>query len=305
MIALDTYLDRFDGVGMVRAEYVMRASEEYVTLPSCQQRLSDYVEAVLERFAPRPVWLRQADLTTLEVNTLRGADRVLVEKSPLLGLRGLRRGIAFPDTMRTEIGSVLDLAHRYANLHYLFVYVGDAAEFATGRALMQEMGWPNKIGTMIEIPSAAAGIEALMQAGAENVMLGTNDMTSLLTGQQRTSDRGLKMHPSLLSLARTLRGSVPDDVRLGVAGYLPQDSVAVFREIGFDYCSIHYADVPAALDVDSAELPDLGHMQAVKTLTKTRVAQWQKRYYQEAPAEPLAQDARLLLHEATPGKSVL
>jgi signal transduction protein with GAF and PtsI domain len=285
----------FAGVGMVRAEYVMRAAEEYITVPECQQRLADYVERVAAAFAPRPVWVRQGDLTTLEVNTLRRADDVLLEKSPLLGLRGIRRGLAYPDTMRLEVGSVLPVARRYPNVHYMFSYLGDADEFAAGRSLLAELGWPNRVGTMVEVPSALYDITRMVDAGATNFMLGTNDMTSLLTGQQRRSDRGLAIHPALLHCMRQLRKDVPSDVDLGIAGYLTGAVVREIADAGYTYCSVHYADAPAVLGLDPELFPDRDHMQRVKTLTKTRVAEWQRDYYRNAPAEPVAQDARISL----------
>ena len=287
--------DLFDGIGMIRAEYIMRGSEEYITLPACQARLSAYVEEVARAFAPRPVWLRQSDMTTLEVNTLRGADEILLEKEPLMGLRGLRRGLRFPDTMRLEVGSVLDVARHNPNLHYLFCYVTDADEFEAGAKILRDLGWPNRIGTMVEIPSAAMDADRLMGAGATNLLLGTNDMTSLLTGQQRRSDQGLSMSRALWSLARDLRRRVPAEVGLGIAGYLTAESMSVVRDEGFDYYAVHYADAPAVLGLDPELFPEREHMRAVKTLTKTRVAEWQQRHYRDTPATPLSPGALVSL----------
>jgi signal transduction protein with GAF and PtsI domain len=292
-------LQSFDGVGLVRAEYIMRAAEEYIVLPSAQERLASYVAQVAEAFAPRPVWVRQADLTTLEVNTLRGADDILLEKTPLLGLRGIRRGLQYPDTMRAEAGCLVDVARRYPNVHYMFSYLGDAEEFAAGRAVLREVGWPNRVGTMVEIPSAVCDVGRMIAAGASNFLLGTNDMSSLLAGQQRKSDRGLSVLPALACVIRRLRQNVPAEIDLGIAGYLTAEALQDVANEGYTYCSVHYADVPAALGLDPALFPDRDHMQRVKTLTKTRVAEWQQRYYRSAPANPVAQDARISLRQSS------
>lgn len=288
-------LQSFDGVGLLRTEYILRASEEYITLPSAQERLATYVARTAARFAPRPVWVRQADLTTLEVNTLRGADDILLEKSPLLGLRGIKRGLEYPDAMRAEVGCLVEVARQYPNVHYMFSYLGDADEFTAGYEAVRATGWPNRIGTMVEIPSAAFDVRRMIDVGASNFLLGTNDMSSLLTGQQRKSDRGLVVLPALVEVMRKLRRDVPEEIDLGVAGYLTAEALREASNAGYTYCSVHYGDAPAALGHDPVLFPDLHHMQKVKTLTKTRVAEWQNRYYRTAPAEPLAQDARISL----------
>jgi phosphoenolpyruvate synthase/pyruvate phosphate dikinase len=292
-------LQSFGGVGLLRIEYILRAAEEYILSPAVQERLADYAGRVAAAFAPRPVWVRQADLTTLEVNTLRGADDILLEKSPLLGLRGIKRGLRYPEAMRAEVGCLVEVAERYPNLHYMFCYLEDAGEFAAGRAILQELGWPNRIGTMIEIPSAVCDVGQMVSAGASNFLLGTNDMSSLLTGQQRKSDRGLTVRPALDYVIRKLRRDVPDEVDLGIAGYLTEEAMRHVAEEGYTYCSVHYADAPAALGLDPELFPDRDHMQRVKTLTKTRVAEWQQRYYRSAAAEPVSQDARISLGPGT------
>jgi phosphoenolpyruvate synthase/pyruvate phosphate dikinase len=288
-------LQSFAGVGLIRSEYVIRAAEEYIVSPSVQERLARYVEEVAKAFTPRPVWVRQADLTTLEVNTLRGADDILLEKTPLLGLRGIRRGLQYPEAMRAEIGCLVDVAHRYPNLHFMFSYLGDASEFAAGQAILREVGWPNRVGTMVEIPSALCDVGPMIAAGATNFTLGTNDMSSLLIGQQRKSDRGLTVLPALRYVIRRLRRDVPAEIDLGIAGYLTKEALEEVANEGYTYCSVHYADAPAALGLDPALFPDRNHMQRVKTLTKTRVAEWQQQHYRSAPADPVAQDARISL----------
>lgn len=125
----------------------------------------------------------------------------LHEFNPMLGLRGCRLGILYPDITRMQARAVFEAVVLAAKkgIHVLpeimIPLVGNAAEFAhqkeivvkvadevLGKASM--MGQKYMIGTMIEIPNAALTADEIARQ-AEFFSFGTNDLTQTTLGISR------------------------------------------------------------------------------------------------------------------------
>lgn len=263
--------ERFTGVGLVRGEYLLRTHEEYVTVPACQARIADYLGWVAKIFAPAPVWYRTTELTTDEANTLQGVDVILIEADPMKGMRGLRRGLAYPDAFRTELQVVAEVARDHPNLHLMLPYVTDADEFARGAALADGIGWPNRIGSMVEIPSAVLDTERLIAMGATNLMLGCNDLSALLTGASRAT-HDMKLHQAMWWAVDHIRRVVDGRVEWGLAGNLSTAVVAKAEQEHVPYVSLHYSELDLHLDIDRAQLPDFHLVNRTKIKTRSQIA---------------------------------
>lgn len=268
-----TLAPRFDGVGLIRGEYILRRAEEYVTLPSACERLHEYTAAVARMFAPKPVWYRTSELTTPEANTLVGIDHLIEEADPMKGLRGLRRALVYPNAFLQEVRAVAEAARQYANLHLLLPYVVDAADFATGMELAVRAGWPNRIGAMLEIPAAVLDARAIVAAGATNVMVGMNDLTSLMTGRARSDRNDDKEHAAVWWCIERVRDAVAGG-EWGVAGNLSRTVIERAGAARVPYVSLHYSQLPELLGVAKAELPDYYYVNSTKIKTRSRI--WQR-----------------------------
>jgi signal transduction protein with GAF and PtsI domain len=263
----------FDAVGMIRSEYVLRMPEEFVTLEGARRRIADYVARVAETFFPRPVWYRTTELTTQEANTLRGVDAIVEEADFMKGLRGLRRGLIFPDTFLLEVSAVAEVAASWRNVHLLLPYVGGADEFARGVDLVERAGWPNRFGSMVEIPAAVLDAERLVRLGATNLMVGLNDLTSLMTGAARAGPYDDKLHPSVWWCVERVKASVDAAAcEWGIAGNLAPGVLARAADAGVPYATVHYADLPALLGVDRHLLPDVDFVHRTKIKTRSQIA---------------------------------
>lgn len=262
---------RFAGVGLIRGEYLLRTHEEYVTVPACQARIADYLSWVAKLVAPMPVWYRTTELTTDEVNTLQGADAVLHEADPMKGLRGVRRGVAYPEAFETEVRVVADVARDHGNLHLMLPFVLDADEFAVAAGMADRAGWPNRIGSMVEIPSAVLDAERLIAEGASNLMIGGNDLSALMTGVSRAA-RDMKLHPAMRWAVERIREAAGDRVEWGLAGNLSVGVLAMAEQHGVPYVSLHYNELDRLLGIDRAELTDYYLVNQTKIKTRSQIA---------------------------------
>lgn len=264
---------RFEAVGMIRSEYLLRMPEEFVTLASARRRIADYVALVAEAFFPRPVWYRTTELTSQEANTLRGVDVTVDEADCMKGLRGLRRGLAFPETFRLEVATVAEVAASWRNVHVVLPYVGAADEFARGVDVLDGAGWPNRFGSMVEIPAAVLDAERLVRLGATNLMVGLNDLTSLMTGAARSGPYDDKLHPAVWWCVDRLQEAVGGmECDWGIAGNLTPAVLARAAGAGVPYATVHYADLPALLGVDRRLLPDVNFVHRTKIKTRSQIA---------------------------------
>ncbi len=100
----------FAGVGMIRGEYLLRKTGRYITLPDVQQMVVDYVSRVAEMFYPRDVRYRMIEFPSNWISQLEGADSDLHEEDYMMGTRGLRRSLKYPDTFAMEADLITRVA---------------------------------------------------------------------------------------------------------------------------------------------------------------------------------------------------
>jgi phosphoenolpyruvate-protein kinase (PTS system EI component) len=260
----------FRSVGLIRSEYLLRERELFVTVPACQERIASYVAAVASAFASGEVWYRTTELTTVEANTLTGIDHVYHEADFMKGRRGLRRALDDPRALLVELQVVAEVAQDHPNLHVLVPFVRDAADFSFAVALLEEVGWPTRFGTMVEIPSAVDEVPAFVQAGATNLLVGLNDLTALMTGTTREAE-DLKCHQSVWrAVARVGAGASGCD--WGIAGNLSADVASRAIEVGAPYVSVHYDELHTLIGIPEENLPDRWHVWKTKLRTRSQIA---------------------------------
>jgi signal transduction protein with GAF and PtsI domain len=265
---------RFEGVGLLRSEFLQRYAGSYLTVPKMMDSITRYVEYVAESFAPRPVWYRATDLWTNEANPLTGIDQVWDEESPIIGKRGLRRALIIPEVFEAEIRALASVAVNHKNLHLLLSFVGDADEFSRATDLISRAQWPNRIGCMMEVPSAILDVDRLVSAGATNFLMGLNDLTCLLTGSERGSATYDKLHRSVWWCVDHLRERLDNKVEWGIAGSLPKAVLSMVESHEVPYVSVHYSELPDLLGIDKGRLRDADLVVETRTRTRDRAAEY-------------------------------
>jgi pyruvate,orthophosphate dikinase len=225
-----------------------------------------------------------AEATGLDPAKLMRRARELHESNPMLGHRGCRLGVSFPEIYEMQVRAILEAACDIAasgkpapvpEIMHPLVGKGEEMRFLrqltdrTAAAVLAERGMalPYLVGTMIELPRAALRAGDLAEY-AEFFSFGTNDLTQTTFGISRDDagkflndyiDKGIFERDPFVSLDQegvgdliriaTERGrAVRPDVKLGICGEHGGDpaSIDFCERVGLDYVSCSPFRVPIA-----------------------------------------------------------
>ena len=148
----------------------------------------------------------------VSVEAIKAKVQSLHELNPMLGHRGCRLGITYPEITATQVQAIMEAACRVAKqgvkVHpeIMIPLIGTKAELEnqrklavdTAKAVLKKSGIRVKylVGTMIEIPRAAITADKIAEV-ADFFSFGTNDLTQMTFGYSR-DDAG-KFLPDYLS----------------------------------------------------------------------------------------------------------
>ncbi|MGI6168645.1 MAG: pyruvate, phosphate dikinase [Christensenellales bacterium] len=220
----------------------------------------------------------------LDFTDLKNDVESLQETNPMLGHRGCRLAVTYPEIAEMQTRAVIEAAIEVFEEDGLSVLpeimiplVGDAKELSfvkkivddTAKLVMQEKGTEIQylVGTMIEVPRAALTSEEIAEE-AEFFSFGTNDLTQMTFGFSR-DDAGKFLDDyyakkiydfdpfakvdqkgvgKLVKMAVEGGRSVRPDMKLGVCGEHGGDpsSIMFFNSLGLDYVSCSPYRVPIA-----------------------------------------------------------
>ena len=145
---------------------------------------------------------KSMDMTVEEVNMTIGK---LQEVNPMLGFRGCRLGVCYPELVEMQARAVAEAAvnNRKNGLNpkpeIMIPLIGTAEEFKDQsnliKKIVEKVQLESKdntleipIGSMIEVPRAALTSQDIAGAGAAFFSYGTNDLTQMTFGISRFGD---------------------------------------------------------------------------------------------------------------------
>ena len=307
-----------EGIGLCRTEHMFFAPERILAVREMilaaddeeRRRALDKIEpmqrsdfvGILEAMAGKPVTVRFLDPPLheflphtrredeeiardlgIEVETVVRKIEALREINPMLGHRGCRLGITFPEIYATQARALLRAACEVAargievEPEIMIPLVMDPEELRRIRALVMEVAEevfaetgrrvPFLVGTMIELPRAALLADEIA-VHADFFSYGTNDLTQMTMGLSR-DDAGrflpsyveqkiLPVDPfqhldqrgvgQLIEIGCRLGREARPDLKIGVCGEQGGDpeSIAFFHRAGIDYVSCSPYRVPVA-----------------------------------------------------------
>src|SRR2546425_863308 len=208
----------------------------------------------------------------------------LHEANPMLGLRGVRLSILYPEITRMQVRAIIEAACNLrkrkidARPEIMIPLAGTVAELRTvhaelkpvAEAVQKEMGVrvPYKFGTMIEIPRAALTAGEIAQE-AEFFSFGTNDLTQTTFGFSRDDaerafivryleQKILTRNPfetiDVAGVGRLMEIAVKEgrktrkDLEVGICGEHggDPDSIHLCHKLGLNYVSCSPFRVPVA-----------------------------------------------------------
>ncbi|MBP3431514.1 MAG: pyruvate, phosphate dikinase [Clostridia bacterium] len=220
----------------------------------------------------------------LTFEALKATVESLHEFNPMMGHRGLRLAVTYPEIAEMQTEAVIKAAIEVQKEDKLdvipeimipltcdsaeFKYVKDIVTATADRVLAEnKVTMPYKVGTMIEIPRAAITADQIAKY-AEFFSFGTNDLTQMTFGFSRDdSAKFLDVYYSkkvfesdpfarldqngvgkLVRIASELGRSTRPDIKLGICGEHGGDpsSVEFCHRVGLNYVSCSPYRVPIA-----------------------------------------------------------
>ncbi|MET0201872.1 MAG: putative PEP-binding protein, partial [Gaiellaceae bacterium] len=260
-------------------------------------------EGIFEAMAGLPVTIRLLDpplhefLPPLEEardDRMRERIKALQESNPMLGTRGCRLGLLWPEIYEMQVRAIIRAAAAVEErtgeaplVEIMHPLVGFAEELNRLRALTIDTAQEESdqveyvVGTMIELPRACIRADEIAEH-ADFFSFGTNDLTQTALGFSRDDAEGkfltryledgvLQRNPfetldqsgvgDLMRIAVERGRGVKDDLKLGICGEHggEPDSVAFCHGLGLDYVSCSPYRVPVArLAAAQAALKEAG-----------------------------------------------
>ena len=244
-----------------------------------------FLDPPLHEFLPHTKE-QQMDLSRkigIPVERIMARVHELHEFNPMLGFRGCRLGIKFPEITRMQARAVFEAAAQCAaekipcKPEIMIPLVGFKKELDLQVAIVHETAkqveaekgvkLSYQVGTMIEVPRGALTADEIADT-AEFFSFGTNDLTQTTMGMSR-DDSGsfltayqeseiIKKNPfasidqtgvgQLMEIAITKGKSKRPNIKLGICGEHggDPDSVTFCHKIGLDYVSCSPYRVPVA-----------------------------------------------------------
>lgn len=309
-----------EGIGLVRTEHMffegerIKAMREMIVSKSVEQRKkalekllpmqrSDF-EGLFESMQGQPMTVRYLDpplhefLPTkasdiaelakemnLEVTELEDIIASLHEFNPMMGHRGCRLAVSYPEIAEMQTRAVIEAAINVNKKHpdwnlvpeIMIPLVGDVNELKyvkdvvvkTADAIISEQDAPLKymVGTMMEIPRACLKADEIALE-AEFFSFGTNDLTQMTFGFSRDDAAGFLNHyydkkiyeqdpfarldqngvGQLVKMACERGKEARPNIKLGVCGEHGGDpaSIEFFHRVGLAYVSCSPFRVPIA-----------------------------------------------------------
>ena len=227
-----------DGVGLLRAEFIIAQIGEHPRYMISQGRGQEFVERLTEgvttfarAFNPRPVVYRTTDFKTNEYRNLKGGEEYEdIEENPMLGYRGCSRYVQEADVFKMEIEMVKRVREDYKNLWVMIPFVRTVDEMAHLMNTLKDEGLCSskdfKIWMMVEVPSNIFLIDEFIDLGIDGISIGSNDLTQLILGIDRDSPKLAEVFDErneavMLALKKAIRAAARRGITASICGQAP------------------------------------------------------------------------------------
>jgi pyruvate,water dikinase len=227
-----------DGVGLLRAEFMIAQIGEHPNYMLAQGRGSKFSERLAEgiaiftkAFYPRPVVYRTTDFKTNEYRNLLGGDKFeLREENPMLGYRGCSRYVRELEAFQLEIEAIKKVREKYNNLWVMIPFVRTVKEMAVSKELLETNGLRQsadfKLWMMVEVPSNIFLLDKFIDVGIDGISIGSNDLTQLILGIDRDNPRLAELFDErdeavLLALEHAIKTCKARGITSSICGQAP------------------------------------------------------------------------------------
>ena len=236
------------GIGLFRSEFIYM--ENGPKLPTEEQQFQVY------RLAAEAMGMKKVVIRTADLGGEKTAECLDLgeENNPEMGYRGIRVSLDKDEIFKTQLRAILR-ASAYGKMSIMFPMVTDVKEVQQAKLLLEKIKKELKdekipfneeiqIGVMIETP-AAVMISGELAREADFFSIGTNDLTQLTLGMDRTNSKLDHFynphHPALLKMIRIIANNVHlEGKTISICGDLAADldMTEQFLQMGIDELSV-------------------------------------------------------------------
>lgn len=260
----------FPSIGLIRGEYLFRRYGRYPTAASSSDLLLPYLLDLAASEARGTIWYRTLEVDTREANVLRGVEYVTDDDPyPLMGLRGVRRAQAYPDHFRFEVHAIAEAAHTSSRDFGVIVpFVSTVEQLSWAISEIRNIDETLKIGTMVETPAAVLLSGEFAKLEIERLLIGVNDLSSLLGAVTRVVAKPIEVTPDLAAAIDLVNSAARrHDLSVAIAGYHSDSLLRHCRDHGIE-AVVHYSDIERLFGDKYINLPERGLMQETKARTR-------------------------------------